>query len=191
MRRYLDLLDQLKKKRALKCDAQLARLLGIDRRTLSDHRNGVRNPDTYACIRLAIELEIDPLALLAEVQAQLEEGERGKWWKDFLQRARRAARTPRASTFTSFCAAALGASMALSSLPPAEATSFRQTDAKPLTYQHIIRNGRRRARNTCHSLRATHGRQFQCYLRELARSRRQWCTTQGISPEEIHETASA
>lgn len=90
MKTFLDLLDDFKHREHLDNDNQAAKRLGINRARLSNYRSHDRTPDTYACTRLALEMKVDPLALVAQVEADnAKNAEQRRFWKDFFQRARR------------------------------------------------------------------------------------------------------
>lgn len=88
MDRFFELIDRLKHERKLNSDNQVAKLLGFTRQALCDYRKRRRHPDDYALTRLALELGIDPLTLIAEVRAETDKGERRKFWRDFFRRVR-------------------------------------------------------------------------------------------------------
>lgn len=51
-------------------DYSLGKTLEIPRPTMSEYVRGIRNADTYACVRIAMVLKRDPLEVIAEVEAQ-------------------------------------------------------------------------------------------------------------------------
>jgi transcriptional regulator with XRE-family HTH domain len=65
-------LDAAKEKLEISSDYALANMLSLNKQRISDYRKGDRVPDAYACARLAEVLEIDPFALLIEVEADAE-----------------------------------------------------------------------------------------------------------------------
>ena len=92
MGKFLDLLDRLKRDRKIGSDNQAAKLLGISRQALCSYRKGHHIPDDYALTRLALELGMDPLALIAEVRAETEPNkEKRAFWRDFFRRVGRRA----------------------------------------------------------------------------------------------------
>jgi len=104
---YIEALDQFKKAKGIKSECELAQALKVHRNTIKQYRKGVRTPDEYACIRLALELDIDPLLLIAAVQRKAAKGERLAFWEDFFRRAKQAAASTAALIFIGFCAIAL------------------------------------------------------------------------------------
>jgi len=107
---YIETLDSWKKAKGIKSDGAAAKLLKMHRNTIKGYRDGHHTPDTYACIRLALEVDIDPLMLIAAVQKKAAKGERLLFWEDFFRRAKRAASSAAALIFTVFCATALPSS---------------------------------------------------------------------------------
>lgn len=90
MTRYIELLDRLKREQELPSDYAAHKLLGIDQARLHDYRHGKATPDTYACTRLAVELGLDPLTLIAEIEKDAEKNpKRRGWWQDFFYAATR------------------------------------------------------------------------------------------------------
>jgi transcriptional regulator with XRE-family HTH domain len=87
MKTISEYLDEAKEKHSIKSDAELARLLGGSRQSVSSWRAGTNKPDDYACIRLAELLGINPLEIIAAANAEREaDPERAKWWLDFSKR---------------------------------------------------------------------------------------------------------
>jgi len=85
MTRYAELLDELKKRRHLPSDYAAAKVLGLDTARIHFYRTGERQPDAYACTRIAIELGLDPLTLIAEVEKETERNPvRRDFWRDFF-----------------------------------------------------------------------------------------------------------
>lgn len=64
-------------------DYKLAQRLGIPRQTLTHYRSGKRQADAYVAAQLALVLGRDPLAVIAEVEA---ESARSKPARDFWAR---------------------------------------------------------------------------------------------------------
>lgn len=66
---------------------RLAKQLGIPNPRISEYRSGKATPDAYACAKLADALGVDPLALLAQVEAATEKNEiRKAYWKSVAKR---------------------------------------------------------------------------------------------------------
>lgn len=85
MTRFIELLDRLKEKRELRTDYAAAKVLGISTARMHDYRSGNRNPDNYTLTRIAIELGIDPMTLIAELHAATEKNEKKRtFWRDFF-----------------------------------------------------------------------------------------------------------
>jgi transcriptional regulator with XRE-family HTH domain len=87
------LLNDAHRKLKISSDYALSKELGIPEQRLSDYRRGLRKPDTYALVRLALTVGRDPLEVIAEVEAESarSEGKR-RFWRDFLASVSRGAR---------------------------------------------------------------------------------------------------
>ena len=73
-------------------DYKLAQALEINRGIVSDYMNEKRTPDAYAAVRIAGILGRDPAEIIATIEADSEKNpKRREFWRDFLQRAKRAA----------------------------------------------------------------------------------------------------
>lgn len=93
MSKAKELLLECKIKLGVKTDYKLAQALDIPTGIMSDLLSGKRTPDAYTCVRMALILERDPSEVLAEVKADTEKNEKRRaFWRDFLQRAKQAAR---------------------------------------------------------------------------------------------------
>lgn len=80
-------LDEAKEKLGVGSDYGLAKKLGIPNPRISEYRSGKATPDAYACARLADALGVDPLALLAQVEAATEKNEaRRNYWRALCER---------------------------------------------------------------------------------------------------------
>lgn len=83
----IELLEQSKTKLKISSDYALAKALEINQARLSDYRNGKANPDPYALVKIALLLDLDPLALIAETEAQTEKNPvRKGFWQNFARR---------------------------------------------------------------------------------------------------------
>ena len=83
-------LDDAKKVMRIESDYELAKRLEINKANLTHYRKGNRIPDAYACARLADVLGIDPLALLAQIEAETEKNEaRRNYWRALSERVGR------------------------------------------------------------------------------------------------------
>jgi len=142
---FIKQIDELKRRNGLKSDNQVAKLLKIERQAISRYRSGERTPDAYVCVRLALELEIDPLVLLAAVQKDAETGERATFWNDFFLWLVKDRGSHRVLIWLTSCALALAihgqseASVRLMSIPPALSAYYVKSKEKSLTKHDIIR----------------------------------------------------
>jgi len=84
---FLQLFHAWKNERGFKSDAAAAAELGIDRKKFHEYKTGRIYVDAYACTRLALAAQRDPITLIAEVEAEKETGtQRGAFWRDFFRR---------------------------------------------------------------------------------------------------------
>lgn len=75
-------LDDAKKAMQIESDYELAKRLEISKANLSHFRKSERIPDAYTCARLAEAIGIDPIALIAAVEAATEKNEaRRNYWQ--------------------------------------------------------------------------------------------------------------
>lgn len=73
-------------------DYRLAQVMEIPRQMVSHYQNGSRHADAYACARLAIILKIDPLEIIAAVEADsAKNDQRRAFWMGFPSGLRRTA----------------------------------------------------------------------------------------------------
>lgn len=81
-----ELLDSVKAQNGLKTDGELARMLDVDKRRVSDYYSGHRAPDEYACLKIS-EITGIPLAtVIATVKSETEKDEnRRKVWSDYMK----------------------------------------------------------------------------------------------------------
>jgi transcriptional regulator with XRE-family HTH domain len=68
-------LDDAKAELGIDSDYKLAKYLEISNGYIAEWRRGKRIPDAYACMRLADALKIDPIQLLAQIEAETEKNE--------------------------------------------------------------------------------------------------------------------
>jgi transcriptional regulator with XRE-family HTH domain len=82
--RTSELLKDCKIKLKISSDYALAKALGIKDNRISDYMNDRRKPNTYAAVKIAECLGLDPLALIAEFEEATAKNpiERG-FWADF------------------------------------------------------------------------------------------------------------
>ena len=94
---------ECKVKLGIKSDYALAKVLGINRGTLSGYMKGGRLPDAFTAVRIGEILNVHPLILLAEFEAEnaKTEEQRG-FWLNFGRRIKSGALGMLALTFTAF-----------------------------------------------------------------------------------------
>jgi len=81
-------LDAMKAAIDAPSDYQLAKRLQISKQTISAYRTGAQWPDNYVVMKLAIALQADPVAVLADLESQREKRpQRAEFWRSFLSRA--------------------------------------------------------------------------------------------------------
>ncbi|MHB0991635.1 MAG: hypothetical protein ACYC0M_10205 [Burkholderiales bacterium] len=87
----IDLLEKVKQKTGATTDYKLSKLLEISDARISDYRNGKRIPDAYACTRIALALEMEPMEIIAEIEAETEKNEQKRtFWRNFKLRSGKA-----------------------------------------------------------------------------------------------------
>lgn len=73
-------------------DYRLAKVLEIPRQRMSEYVKGTENADAYACVRLAIVLNRDPLEVIAQVEAASARSQvKREFWARFPSGLRRTA----------------------------------------------------------------------------------------------------
>jgi len=83
-------LDDAKAELGIDSDYKLAKYLEISNGYIAEWRRGKRIPDAYACMRLADALKIDPIQLLAQIEAETEKNEaRRNYWRALSERVGR------------------------------------------------------------------------------------------------------
>lgn len=93
MSKAKELLLECKIKLGVQTDYKLAQALEIHNGRISAYMREKEIPDAYACVRMALILNKDPAEIIAEIEADTEKNEkRREFWKNFLQRAKQAAR---------------------------------------------------------------------------------------------------
>lgn len=86
--RTSEYLDAAQQAMGIRSDYELARRLSISKQRISAYRTGKEWPDNYTVIRLAIALNLDPVAVLADLESQREKRpERAEFWRGFSLRA--------------------------------------------------------------------------------------------------------
>lgn len=85
-------LDKAKIALAIKSDYGIAKALKINTSRISDYYKGKRWPDAYASTQIALALKLDPLEVLADIEAQsAKTKERREFWEGFIGRTKKAA----------------------------------------------------------------------------------------------------
>lgn len=80
-------LDDAKAELGIDTDYKLAKYLELSNGYIAEWRRGKRVPDAYACMRLADALKIDPIQLLAQIEAETEKNEaRRNYWRALSQK---------------------------------------------------------------------------------------------------------
>jgi hypothetical protein len=88
----VDLLEQSKAKLKVSSDYALAKQLEMNSGDITGFRKGARRPTPYALVKIALLLDLDPLALIAEAEAQSEKNPARKgFWENFARRVGTAA----------------------------------------------------------------------------------------------------
>ncbi len=83
----IELLDQSKTKLGVSSDYALAKKLEMNQGDITGYRKGTRYPTPYALVKIALLLDLDPLALIAEAEAQTEKNPQRKgFWQNFARR---------------------------------------------------------------------------------------------------------
>ncbi|MDP2031455.1 MAG: helix-turn-helix transcriptional regulator [Thiobacillus sp.] len=78
------LLEETREKLGGVTDYKLAKKMQLPRQRVSNYKNGERQADNYACLRIAEILERDPLEIIAEVEAETAKTqERRDYWSNF------------------------------------------------------------------------------------------------------------
>jgi transcriptional regulator with XRE-family HTH domain len=87
--RTSELLKDCKLKLGVTTDYALAKALNIDRARVADYMKGKRQPTTYALVKIAEILKLNPLELIAEYEELSAKNETEKsFWSDFRQRVK-------------------------------------------------------------------------------------------------------
>lgn len=72
-------------------DYELAKRWQVDKGYISKLMRGQRPINAHIAFLIAITLELDPVRVLAEIEAQQQTGKAGEFWKSFLLRVRQVA----------------------------------------------------------------------------------------------------
>ena len=79
-----DLLDSCKTALNARSDYHLAQMLELHKARISEFRSGKGIPDVYACTRIAMALEKDPLEIIAMVEGGTAKSEtQREFWRTF------------------------------------------------------------------------------------------------------------
>lgn len=85
-------LDKAKIALAIKSDYGLGKALKISNQRIADYYKGKRWPDAYACVQIALALKLDPLEVIADIEAQsAKTEERRVFWQNFIGRTKKVA----------------------------------------------------------------------------------------------------
>lgn len=88
-----EIMMEVKIKKGITTDYKLAQALKITTARASDYMKGKRAPNVYTLTQAALILGVDPMRLIAEVEAETEKNEKKrKFWQDFLSHAERTAK---------------------------------------------------------------------------------------------------
>lgn len=97
------LIEECRTKLGVETDYQLAKAMDLHRGTLSQCISGKRPPDAYTCARIALVLELDPLEIIASIEAErARTPERRAFWQDLGKSSRKVAATVAALLFFVF-----------------------------------------------------------------------------------------
>lgn len=83
--------EQVREKLENATDYKIAKVLDISTQNVSEYVRGIREADTYGCTKIAMVLGIDPLEVIAEVEAKAARtAKKREFWKSFRSSASRA-----------------------------------------------------------------------------------------------------
>jgi hypothetical protein len=81
-----DLLERAKHRANIESDYALAKAMGIDRRIISDWRNGRKHPNNEECVQLATLAALDEMQVIAAINLQFATNEKKKdFWKHYIE----------------------------------------------------------------------------------------------------------
>ncbi|TXT25138.1 MAG: hypothetical protein FD134_1214 [Gallionellaceae bacterium] len=93
MSKAKELLLECKVKLGIQTDYKLAQALELHTARIAEYMSGKTHPSVYTCVKIALILERDPAGVIAEIEAETEKNEkRREFWRNFLQRAKQAAK---------------------------------------------------------------------------------------------------
>ncbi len=79
-----ELIDQVKTKTGAHSYYELSQLIDITEQKISKVRKGKASFDAYECTRIAMELGLDPLDVIAQIEAEAARTEKKReFWKSF------------------------------------------------------------------------------------------------------------
>lgn len=85
-------LDKCKIALKITSDYGLGKALQVSNQRIADYYKGKAWPDAYACAQIALALKLDPLEVLADIEAQsAKTEERRVFWQNFIGRTKKAA----------------------------------------------------------------------------------------------------
>lgn len=85
-------LDKCKIALKITSDYGLGKALKVSNQRIADYYKGKAWPDAYACAQVALALKLDPLEVLADIEAQsAKTEERREFWRGFIGRTKKAA----------------------------------------------------------------------------------------------------
>ena len=83
-------IEAAKKAQKVATDYALAKTIGINKARISDWQNGKSWPDAYACAKLAEAANLEPMKVLADIEAQREKNPaKAKFWRSILGKGER------------------------------------------------------------------------------------------------------
>lgn len=88
MSKTTDYLDQVKQRKGLTSNYQLAKELGTSQQDISDCYKGKKHADEYIATKIGLTLGVEPLHIMAEVRAETEKNQiKRNFWLNFLRHA--------------------------------------------------------------------------------------------------------
>lgn len=84
--------EQVREKLGDATDYKIAQVLDVSKQNVSEYVRGIREADTYACTKIAMVLEVDPLEVIAQVEAEAARTEKKRaFWQSFFSGLKRTA----------------------------------------------------------------------------------------------------
>ena len=88
MSKTTDYMDEVKRRKGLTSNYQLHKVLDVSEQAISECYAGRKHADLYIGTKLALELGIEPIHLLAEVREEVEKNEKKRqFWASFRTHA--------------------------------------------------------------------------------------------------------